>query len=103
MDPILQHTNRADNKPIVVAAGTTGSAVINRRAGRVNMAAGASFLAITNKLATDNSVVIATVGSNDSTLKTVQAVIPFAGFIYLYGNAAATAETRISFLLLAGA
>lgn len=102
MDPILQHTNRADNKPIVVAAGTTGSAVINRRAGRVNMAAGASLVVVTNKLATVNSVILATVGSNDSTLKSVQAVSD-AGYFILYGNAAATAETRISFLLLAGA
>jgi hypothetical protein len=47
-------------------------------------------------------VILATVGSNDSTLKSVQAVSD-AGYFILYGNAAATAETRISFLLLAGA
>jgi hypothetical protein len=51
MDPILHQSNRADGKPIVVAAGTTGAATINRRAGRVNMAAGASLLVVTNKLA----------------------------------------------------
>jgi len=101
MDPILHQSNRADGKPIVVAAGTTGPATINRRAGRVNMAAGASLLVVTNKLATVNSVILATVGSNDSTLKSVQAVSD-AGYFILYGNAAATAETRISFLLLAG-
>lgn len=102
MDPVIHQTERANNKPTVVAAGTTGSATINRRAGRVNMAAGASFLVVTNKLATVNSVILATVGSNDSTLKSVQAVSD-AGYFVLYGNAAATAETRISFLLLAGA
>ncbi|AEI70977.1 hypothetical protein [EBPR podovirus 3] len=102
MDPILHQSNRADGKPIVVAAGTTGSATINRRAGRVNMAAGASLIVVTNKLANANSVILATVGSNDSTLKSVQAVSD-AGYFILYGNAAATAETRISFLLLAGA
>ena len=102
MDPILHQSNRADGKPIVVAAGATGSATIHRRAGRVNMAAGASLLVVTNKLATVNSVILATVGSNDSTLKSVQAVSD-AGYFILYGNAAATAETRISFVLLAGA
>ena len=102
MDPVIHQTERANNKPIVIAAGTTGSATINRRAGRVNMAAGASLLVVTNKLATVNSVILATVGSNDSTLKSVQAVSD-AGYFILHGNAAATAETRISFLLLAGA
>ena len=102
MDPILHQSNRADGKPIVVAAGTTGAVTINRRAGRVNMAAGASLIVVTNKLANANSVILATVGSNDSTLKSVQAVSD-AGYFILYGNAAATAETRISFLLLAGA
>lgn len=102
MDPILHQSNRADGKPIVVAAGTTGAVTINRRAGRVNMAAGASLIVVTNKLANANSVILATVGSNDSTLRSVQAVSD-AGYFILYGNAAATAETRISFLLLAGA
>jgi len=102
MDPVIHQTNRADGKPIIIAAGTAGSATINRRAGRVNMAAGSSFLVVTNKLATVNSVILATVGSNDYTLKSVQAVSD-AGYFILYGNAAATAETRISFLLLAGA
>lgn len=101
MDPILHQSNRSDNKPIIIPAGTTGTATIHRRSGRVNMAAGVSTLTVINKLATSDSVVIATVGTNDTTLKTVAAVAA-DGFIYLYGNAAATAETRISFLLLAG-
>jgi hypothetical protein len=44
MDPVIHQSNRADGKPTVIAAGTTGSATINRRTGRVNMAAGASVL-----------------------------------------------------------
>jgi hypothetical protein len=101
MDAPIPPSNRSDNKPTVIAAGTTGSVTINRRAGRINMAAGSSFLVITNALATPNSVVIATVGTDDTTLKSVVAVAD-TGFIYIYGNANATAETRISFLLLAG-
>lgn len=102
MDPVIHQSNRADGKPTVIAAGSAGSTTIHRRTGRVNMAAGASVLVVTNKLVTDNSVIIATVGSNDSTLKSVSAVSN-SGYFVLYGNAAATAETRISFLLLAGA
>jgi hypothetical protein len=48
---------------------------------------------------TTSSIILATVASNDSTMKSVQAVAA-AGSFTLYANAAATAETRVNFLVL---
>lgn len=80
------------------AGGTTGAQTINKSAGSVNFAAAASSLVVTNSLVTATSNIIATVQTNDGTLKTVLAV-PAAGSFTLFGNAAATAETRVAFLV----
>jgi hypothetical protein len=82
----------------VTAAGTTGAQTINKTTGTVNFAAGAASLVVTNSLVTANSIIIATVGSNDTTMKSV-AVVAGAGSFTLYANAAATAETRVNFLI----
>lgn len=82
----------------VTAAGTTGAQTINKTTGTVNFAAGATSLVVTNSLVTANSIIIATVGSNDTTMKSV-AVVAGAGSFTLHANAAATAETRINFLI----
>lgn len=68
-------------------------------AGTVNFAAGATTLVVTNTLVTVNSIVVATVAANDATMKSVQAVAA-AGSFTLYANAAATAETRVNFLVI---
>lgn len=83
----------------VTAAGTTGARTINKNAGSVNFAAAASSLVVTNSLVTANSIIIATVASNDAAMKSVQAVAA-AGSFTLYANAAATAETRVNFLII---
>jgi hypothetical protein len=83
----------------VTAGGTTGAQTINKNAGSVNFAAAASSLVVTNSLVTANSIIIATVASNDAAMKSVQAVAA-AGSFTLYANAAATAETRVNFLLI---
>jgi hypothetical protein len=82
----------------VTAAGTTGAQTINKTTGTVNFAAGAASLVVTNSLVTANSIIIATVGSNDTTMKSVQ-VVAAAGSFTIYANAAATAETRVNFLI----
>ena len=46
-----------------------------------------------------NSIIVATVATNDTTLTSVQAVAA-AGSFTLYANAAATAETRVNFLVI---
>lgn len=83
----------------ITAAGTTGAQTINKVTGRVNFAAAASSLVVTNSLVTASSVVIATVMTNDTTLKSVQAVAASGSFT-LFANAAATAETKVAFLVL---
>jgi hypothetical protein len=65
----------------------------------VNFAAGATTLVVTNTLVTVNSIVVATVAANDATMKSVQAVAA-AGSFTLYANAAATAETRVNFIII---
>ena len=83
----------------VTAAGTTGAQTINKTAGTVNFAATATSLVVTNSFVDANSIIIATVGTNDTTMKSVQAVAA-AGSFTLYANAAATAETRVNFMVI---
>jgi hypothetical protein len=83
----------------ITAVATTGAQTINKTAGSVNFAAAAVSLVVTNSLVTTSSIILATVGSNDTSMKSVQAVAA-AGSFTLYANAAATAETRVNFLVL---
>lgn len=83
----------------ITAGGTTGAQTINKTCGSVNFAASATSLVVTNSLVTANSVIVATVGTNDATMKSVLAVAG-AGSFTLHANAAATAETRVNFLVI---
>ena len=83
----------------VTAAGTTTPQTINKNAGAVNFAAADASKVVTNSLVTANSIIVATVATNDSTMKSVQ-VVAAAGSFTLYANAAATAETRVNFLVI---
>ena len=83
----------------VTAAGTTGAQTISKNAGTVNFAAAATSLVVTNTLVTANSIIICTVGTNDTTMKSASAVAA-AGSFTIYGNAAATAETRVNFIVI---
>ena len=83
----------------ITPSGTTGAQTINKAAGKVNFAAGASSLVVTNSLVGTNSVILATVATNDATMKTVSAV-PASGFFTLYSNSMATTETAVSFLVI---
>ena len=83
----------------VTAGGTTTPQTINKNAGAVNFAAADASKVVTNSLVTTSSIIIATVATNDTTLTSVQAVAA-AGSFTLYTNAAATAETRVNFLII---
>ena len=83
----------------VTAGGTTGAQTINKNAGTVNFAAAATSLVVTDSRVTTSSIIICTVGTNDTTLKSVAAVAG-AGSFTLYASAAATAETRVNFLII---
>jgi hypothetical protein len=83
----------------ITASGTTGPQTIDKTSGSVNFAALATSLVVTNSLVTTSSIILATVASNDTTMKSVQ-VVAAAGSFTLYANAGATAETRVNFLVL---
>jgi hypothetical protein len=83
----------------ITAAGTTGARTIDKTAGTVNFAAAATSLVVTNSFVDANSVIIATVGTNDSTMKSV-AVVAGTGSFTLHANAAATAETRVNWFVI---
>jgi len=83
----------------ITAPATTGAQTISKPAGSVNFAAAAASLVVTNTLVTTSSVILATVATNDATMLSVQAVAA-AGSFTLYANAAATAETRVNFLVV---
>jgi hypothetical protein len=82
----------------VTAVGTTGAQTIDKTVGSVNFAAAATSIVVTNNRVTPSSIIIATVATNDSTLKSVTAVAASGSFT-LYANAAATAETRVNFIV----
>jgi len=83
----------------ITASGTTGAQTIDKTSGSVNFAALATSLVVTNSLVTTSSIIMATVATNDTSMKSVQAVAA-AGSFTLYANAGATAETRVNFLVL---
>lgn len=82
----------------ITGGGTTGAQTIDKPSGSVNFAAAATSLVVTNSLVATSSVILATVATNDTTMTSVQAVAG-AGSFTLYANAAATAETRVNFLV----
>lgn len=92
----------------ITAGATTGAQTINKTAGSVNFAAGATSLVVTNSLvrtpsanSNSGSIILTTVRTNDTTLKSVAAVCTANGSFTLHANAAATAETRVDFVLIA--
>lgn len=83
----------------ITAGGTTGNQTINKSAGAVNFAGAATSLVVTSNQVTTSSLVICTVATNDTTLKSVSCVAA-AGSFTIFANAAATAETRVNFWVL---
>ncbi len=83
----------------VTASGTTGAQTINKTSGSVNFAAGATSLVVTNSRVSASSIIMLTVASNDAALRSVWCVAG-AGSFTIYGNAAASAETRVNFIVI---
>lgn len=92
---VRQHYVDATN----TAAGTTGAQTINKAAGTVNFAAGASSLVVTDSLVTTSSIVLCVIRTNDSTA-VIKNVVPAAGSFTINLNAAATAETSVGFVVI---
>lgn len=82
----------------ITAGGTTGARTINKASGSVNFAAAASTLVVTNSLVAVSSIVVPVVHGADATLTSCR-VTTASGSFTLTGNAAATAETRVSFVV----
>lgn len=99
ISPLLQSTSDVQVSKTVTTGGTVGAQTINKTAGTVNFAAAASSLVVTNSLVTANSIILCTVGTNDTTFKSCQ-VVAGSGSFTIFANAAATAETRVNFLVI---
>lgn len=96
----LTNDNTALSWPTTITTpGTTGAQTINKITGSVNFAAADTSLVVTSDKVSTSSIIIATVQTNDTTLKSVQC-IPSSGSFTMYANAAATAETRVCFLII---
>lgn len=78
---------------------TPGTATINKPAGRVKLAAGASAIAIFSTYYHPSYVVLTQLESADTTLTKIT-VVAGSGFFSLVGNAAATADVTISFFIV---
>jgi len=83
----------------ITTAGTTGAQTINKIAGQVNFAAAATTLVVTNSLVTVNSIVMVQVLGTDLTFTSAR-VTKAAGSFTITANAAATAETAVSFFVI---
>jgi polygalacturonase len=82
----------------ITAAATTGDRTINKPAGSVNIAAAGTSVVVTNSLVTANSIVLADVATADATAY-IKNVVPTAGSFTVNLGAAATAETRINWMV----
>jgi len=83
----------------ITATGTTGARTINAPSGTVNIAAGQNSLVVTNSCVSANSLVFATIRTNDSTAQ-IKNVVPAAGSFTIRLTANATAETSIGFFVV---
>jgi hypothetical protein len=81
-----------------VASTTTGPVTANVNFGICAIAIGQSSIVITNSLVDANSIVTASVrqAAADGTLLRVERIVPAAGSFTIYGTAAATAITLVS-------
>lgn len=82
------------------ASGTPGAATINKLAGKVAVAIGASSVTVTNSLVTTSSIVLASLQFVDATLTQILSVVPGSGSFTITGNANATDATKIAFVVI---
>jgi hypothetical protein len=84
------------------AALTTGAQTMNLNAGTVSIGAGAASVVVTNSLVDANTKIFAVIeqAAADVSLLRVERVVPAAGSFTIYGTAAATAATTVSWAIL---
>ena len=82
----------------ITAPGTTGARTINQTSGRVNFAAAATSLVVTNSLCFATSMIYCTIATNDVTANGIR-VVAGAGSFTIFLLTAPTTETAVNFLL----
>jgi hypothetical protein len=82
------------------SSGTAGNATNNSPTGRAAFAAAATTCVITNSLVTATSKVFTQLEGSDTTLLYIKSAVPAAGSFTVTGNAAATAATKFSFIVV---
>lgn len=81
-------------------AGAAGNVTINKSTGIAKIAAAAQEITVTNDRVELDSLVVPFLQSDDATAKSVVAHTIVAGSFKLKLNAAATAETKVGFIVL---
>jgi hypothetical protein len=81
-------------------SATPGNRTVNKVRGKNAIAIGAATCVITNSFVTANSQVLCTLEFADATATTILSCIPGAGSFTLTVNAAATAATKFSWVVL---
>lgn len=83
----------------ITPPGTNGAQTINKGAGSVNFAIGATSLIVTNNLVSTNSVILVTIANNDASFTSAQ-ITQTSGSFTIFANAPANAATRVNFLVI---
>lgn len=81
------------------SSGTPGAATINKPSGQVSIASGAASVVVTNSLVSTTSIVVAVLQQVDATLTQILSCVPGSGSFTVTGNATATADTKIGFVV----
>ena len=84
----------------MTAAGTTGPRAINKGAGAVNFAAGATSLVVTNDQVTASSIILAMV--DDAASVHVQRIVAGSGSFTIYLNTMAAEEVAVKWIVING-
>lgn len=82
------------------SSATPGNVTNNSPRGRAAFAAAGNSVTVTNSLVAATSSVFVQKETADATLTTILSVVPGAGSFVVTGNAAATATTKFSFLVV---
>ena len=83
----------------IIPPATTGAQTIDKPMGKVNFAAGATSLVVTNSLCTANSIVLLNQQTLDAAMLTCNA-IPDAGFFTIVAVGTPAAEVKVAFMVL---
>lgn len=99
-DPAIQETGIKKLAVEQLIAGASGNIVLNAMAGQVQLAVAQQSLVLTNDRIDADSIIIATVATDDATATSAKAIVTAAGVATIKTNALTTGITKINFLVL---